>query len=51
MKHQGMRKLMALLLAAVLVLPCVLFAFWAQSQDNNRGRGDYSGGFCVRRLY
>ena len=40
MKHQGMRKLMALLLAAVLVLPCVAASAFAEPTSGENGSVD-----------
>lgn len=40
MKHQGMRKLMALLLAAVLVLPCVAASAFAEPASGENGSVD-----------
>lgn len=40
MKHQGMRKLMALLLAAVLMLPCVAASAFAEPASGENGSVD-----------
>lgn len=40
MKHQGMRKLMALLLAAVLMLPCVAASAFAEPTSGENGSVD-----------